>query len=62
MSSMPNLKVTGRNSVLLKRLPGGVQTPNDVQFITNLSREMSFQALFSASPSSLFYLSCFLLF
>lgn len=47
LSSMPNLKVTGRTSLLLKLLPGGVQTLNDLQFITNLSREMPFQPLFS---------------
>lgn len=60
LSSMPNLKVTGRTSLLLKLLPGGVQTLNDLQFITNLSGEMPFQPLFSASLYSQFDSSCFL--
>lgn len=62
LSSTPNLEVTGRTSTLLKPLPGGVQTLNNVQFITNLSGEMSFQPLFSASLFSQFNPSCFLLF
>lgn len=62
LSSMPNLKVTGRTSRLLKLLPGGVQSLNNVQFITNLSSEMPFQPLFSAFLFSQFNPSCFLLF
>lgn len=53
LSSMPNLKVTGRTSLLLKLLPGGVQTLNDY----NLLQICLVKCLFNRFTQHLFIVS-----